>query len=132
MTRPRPWRRKPLGSVRDARLMLRLSRRLRPVGGCRSFNALQVRGQGRALHVFFLGAFGVDAHRWVRSILYPSRRSFKKRVLIDRQRPMKNVTLDRTAVQQLGADGTDSALDAAANRHVLCNDAALDLCAISD
>jgi hypothetical protein len=45
---------------------------------------------------------------------------------------MKNVTLDRTAVQQLGADGTDSAPDAAANRHVLCSDAALDLCAIAD
>jgi hypothetical protein len=45
---------------------------------------------------------------------------------------MKNVTLDRTTVLQLDADGTDSALDAAADCHVLRNDAALDLCAIAD
>src|SRR5262245_17449783 len=45
---------------------------------------------------------------------------------------MKNVTLDRTTVLQLDADGTDCALDAAADRHVLRNDAALDLCAIVD
>jgi hypothetical protein len=49
-----------LGSVRDARLMLRLSRRLRPVGGCRCFNALQIRSQGRVLHVFLLRALGLD------------------------------------------------------------------------
>ena len=49
----------PLGSTADPRrtaqawqrcradhLMLRLSRRLRPVGGCRCFNALQIRSQG--------------------------------------------------------------------------------------
>src|SRR5262249_8582237 len=66
--------------------------------------------------------------RWVRWILNPSRRSFKLRVLIDRQRPMKNVTLDRTTVLQLDADGTDSALDAAADCHVLRNDVALALC----
>ena len=39
---------------------------------------------------------------------------------------MKNVTFDRATVQ-LDANGTDSALDAAADRHVLRNDAALDL-----
>src|SRR6266478_8509511 len=112
--------------------MLRLNRRLGPLSGCRSFNALQIRGQGRALHVFFLRAVGVDARRWLRWILNPPRRSLKLRVLVDRQRPMKNVTLDRTAVLQLNADGSDSALDAAANCHVLRNDVALDLCAIAD
>ena len=45
---------------------------------------------------------------------------------------MKNVTLDRPTVLQLYADGTDSALDAAADCDVLRNDAALDLCAIAD
>src|SRR6516164_2142597 len=45
---------------------------------------------------------------------------------------MKNITLDRATVLQLDADGTDGALDAAADRHVLCNDAALDVCAIAD
>jgi len=45
---------------------------------------------------------------------------------------MKNVTFDRTTVLQLDADGTDSALDAAADCHVLRNDAALDLCPIVD
>ena len=47
-------------------------------------------------------------------------------------RPMKNVTLDRATVLQLDADGTDSALDAAADCHVLRNDAALDVCAVAD
>ena len=45
---------------------------------------------------------------------------------------MKNIALDRTTVLQLDAIGTDSALDAAADCHVLRNDAALDLCAIAD
>src|SRR5215831_17648251 len=45
---------------------------------------------------------------------------------------MKNVTFDRTTVLQLDADGADGALDAAADCHVLRNDAALDLCAIAD
>ena len=45
---------------------------------------------------------------------------------------MKNVSLDRTTVLQLDANGTDSALDAAADCHVLRNDAALDLCAFAD
>src|SRR5262245_27794636 len=45
---------------------------------------------------------------------------------------MENITLDRTAVLQLDADGTDRALDAAADRDVLRDDAALDLCAIAD
>ena len=45
---------------------------------------------------------------------------------------MKNVTLDRTTVLQLDADGTDGALDAAADCDVLRNDVALDLCAIAD
>src|SRR6516165_8423347 len=41
---------------------------------------------------------------------------------------MKNVTLDRTTVLQLDADGTDGALDATADCDVLRNDGALDLC----
>src|SRR6266540_1980818 len=45
---------------------------------------------------------------------------------------MENVTLDHTTVLQLDADGTDRALDAPADRDVLRNDAALDLCAIAD
>jgi len=67
--------------------------------------------------------------RW---ILNSPRRSFELRVLVDRQRPMKNITLDRTTVIQLDADGTDSALDAAADCDVLRNNAPLDLCAIAD
>src|SRR5215813_2369693 len=95
--------------------------------------APRLRGRG---HVFFLRAFlralGVDTRRWVRWILNPPRRSFKLRVLVDRQRPMKNVTLDRTTVLQLDAIGTDSALDEAADSRVLRNDVAPDLCAIAD
>src|SRR6188472_2758481 len=113
-----------------APLIFRLNRRLGPLSRCRFFNALQIRGQGRALHVLFLRAFTVDAQRWVRWILNPPRRSFKLRVLVDRQRPMKNVTLDRTTVLQLDANGADSALDAAADCNGLRNDVALDLCAI--
>src|SRR5262245_26369954 len=45
---------------------------------------------------------------------------------------MKNIALDRPTVLQLDAEGTDGALDAAADRDVLRNDAALDLCAIAD
>src|SRR5262249_24479738 len=45
---------------------------------------------------------------------------------------MKNVTLDRATALQLDANGTDSALDTAADCHVLRNDAALDLCPIAD
>src|SRR5258707_9060423 len=45
---------------------------------------------------------------------------------------MKNVTLDRTPFLQLDAVGTDSALDAAADCHVLRNDVALDLRAIAN
>src|SRR5262245_5962801 len=45
---------------------------------------------------------------------------------------MENITLDHTAVLQLDAHGPDRALDAAANRDVLRDDAALDLCAIAD
>src|SRR5919198_1528729 len=45
---------------------------------------------------------------------------------------MENVTLDRTAVLQLDADGTDRALDAAADGNVLRDDTALDLRAIAD
>src|SRR5262249_37670995 len=72
------------------------------------------------------------ARRKVHWILNPPRRSFKQRVLIDRQRPMKNITLDGTAVLQLDADGADGALDAAADSDVLRNDAAFDPCAIAD
>src|SRR5438876_835437 len=45
---------------------------------------------------------------------------------------MKNITLDRATVLQLDPDGTDRALDAAANCDVLRNDAALNLCALAD
>src|SRR5437763_16662567 len=44
---------------------------------------------------------------------------------------MKNITLDRTTVLQLDANGTDSVLDLATDCHVLRNDAALDLRAIA-
>src|SRR5262249_31983997 len=90
-----------------------------------------VTGPGSRL---FSAGLGVDARRARGSGRFPNppRRSFKLRVLVDRQRPMKNVTLDRATVLQLDANGTDSALDAAADCHVLRNDAALDLCAIAD
>jgi hypothetical protein len=52
-----------LGNVRNARLMLRLSRRLGPLRGCQWFNALQIRGKGRALHVLIPRAFGIDRRR---------------------------------------------------------------------
>src|SRR5215469_7945118 len=45
---------------------------------------------------------------------------------------MKDVTLDRTTVLQLDADGTNGALDPAADCDVLRNDASLDLCAVAD
>src|SRR5215831_17184292 len=110
------------------RLQLR-SAKVRPL----ALSPILLRGRG---HVFFLRtflrAFGVDARRWLRWILNSPRRSFKLRVLIDRQRPMKNVTLNRTTVLQLDADGTDGARDATADCDVLRNDAALDLCAIVD
>ena len=44
---------------------------------------------------------------------------------------MKNVTIDSTTVPELDADGTDGALDTAADGDVLGNDAALDLSAIA-
>src|SRR5262249_15934520 len=113
---------------RQQRLQLR-SAKVRPL----ALSPIPLRGRG---HVFFLGAFlrafGVDARRWLGWILNPPRRSFKLRVLLHRQGPMKNVTLNPTPVLQLDAMGTDSALDAAADCHVLRNDIALDLCAIAD
>src|SRR5262249_23992309 len=45
---------------------------------------------------------------------------------------MKNVTLDRTRFLQLDALGTDSALDAATDCHVLRNDVTLNLRAIAN
>src|SRR5499427_5053379 len=110
------------------RLQLR-SAKVRPL----ALSPILLRGRG---HVFFLRtflrAFGVDARRWLRWILNPPRRSFKLRVLVDRQRPMKNVTLDRTTTLQLDAVGTYGALDAAADCNGLCNDVALDLRTIAD
>ena len=44
---------------------------------------------------------------------------------------MENVALDGTTVLELDPDGTDGALHAAADRHVLGNDAALELCPIA-
>src|SRR5262249_53168857 len=44
------------------------------------------RGRGQAFFLrAFLRAFGVDARRWLRWILNSPRRSFKLRVLVDRQ-----------------------------------------------
>src|SRR6516162_5544790 len=110
------------------RLQLR-SAKVRPL----ALSPILLRGRG---HVFFLRAFlrafGVDARRWVRRILNPPRRSLKVRVLVDRQRPIKNFTLDRTTILQLDAVGTYGALDAAADCNGLRNDVALDLCAIAD
>src|SRR5262249_8453658 len=101
-----------------------------------SVNSASMDGNGARGQVFFVRAFlrtfGVDARRWLRWILNSPRRSFKLRVLVNRQRPMKNVTFDRATVLQLDANGTDSALDAAADCHILRNDAALDMCAIAD
>src|SRR5215831_11517767 len=45
---------------------------------------------------------------------------------------MKNVTLDYTTVLQLDVDGTDSALDAAADRDLLRNNTPLNLCTIAE
>src|SRR4029077_21001038 len=56
----------------------------------------------------------------------------KQRVLVDRQRLVKNVTFDRATILQLDADGTDGALDAAADGDVLCNNVTFDLCAFAD
>src|SRR5438552_11267618 len=75
--------------------------------------------------------FGVNARRRVRWVRDPPRRSFKQRVLVDRQRLMKNVAIDSTTVLELDAHGTDGALDATAHCNVLGNDVALDLCAIA-
>jgi hypothetical protein len=57
-----------LGSTSGMRaLMLRLNRRLGPLSGGRCFNALQIRGQGRVLHVLIPRGFGVDRRRvrWI-------------------------------------------------------------------
>src|SRR5262245_7583390 len=108
----------------EQRLQLR-SAKVRPL----ALSPILLRGRG---HVFFLRAFGVDARRWVRRIFNPPRRSFKLRVLVDRQRAMKNVTLDRTTILQLDAVGTYGALDAAADCNGLRNDVALDLRTIAD
>src|SRR5215211_8187390 len=45
---------------------------------------------------------------------------------------MKNIALDGTTILQLDADGTNGALDAAADRDVLRNDTTFDLRAIAD
>src|SRR5262245_11157153 len=78
-----PLRRLNRGAISGrGALMLRLSRRLRPVSGSRCFNSMQIRGQGRLLHVF-RRAFRVH-RRLLRWILNSPRRSFKQRVLVDR------------------------------------------------
>src|SRR5258708_40212804 len=104
-----------------------------PISGCR-FHSLQIGvdigHRCRALSVCCLRDLGINTGRYLGWIFSPPRRSFKPRVLVDRQRPMKNVTLDRATALKLDADGTDSALDAAADCHVLRNDAALDVCPI--
>src|SRR5215467_12693522 len=116
-------------------LMLRPNRRFGPISGCR-FLSLQIGvdigHRCRALSVCCLRDLGINTGRYLGWIFNPPRRSFKLRVLVDRQRPMKNVTLDRTTILQLDAVGTYGALDAAADCNVLRNDVALDLCAIAD
>src|SRR5262245_15990460 len=108
--------------------MLGPDRRLGPVSECR-FNPLQasvdVGDRGRALNVCCLRGLGINARRYLGWILNPSRRSFKLRVLVDRQRPMKNVTLDRSTVLQLYTHGTDGALNAAADCDILGNHTAI-------
>src|SRR5262252_3362862 len=115
--------------------MVRPNRRFGPTSG-RRFHPLQIGVdigyRCRALSVCCLRDLGINSGRYLGWILNPPRRSFKLRALVDRQRPMKNVTLDRATVLQLDANGTDSALDAAADCHALRNDAALDMCAIAD
>src|SRR5262249_57478913 len=69
----------------------------------------------RALNVFCLRDLGINTRRYLGWIFNPPRRSFKLRVLVDRQRPMKNVSLDRTTVLQLYTHRTDGALNAAAD-----------------
>src|SRR5215468_7622327 len=54
------------------------------------------------------------------------------RRLVARRFTAKNCSRHRTTVLQLDANGTDGALDAAADCYVLRNDAALDLCTIVD
>src|SRR6516225_3290516 len=92
-------------------LMLRPNRRFRPISGCR-FHPLQIGvnigHRCRALSVCCLRDLGINTGRYLGWILNPPRRSFKLRVLIDRQRPMKNVTFDRTTVLQFDAIGTDT------------------------
>src|SRR5260370_21127884 len=103
-------------------LMLRPNRRFGPISGCR-FHPLQIGvdigHRCRALSVCYLRDLGINTGRYLGWLFNPPRRSFKLRVLVDRQRPMKNVTLDRATVLQLDADCTDSALDAAADCNAL-------------
>src|SRR5262245_39966253 len=114
-------------------LMLRPNRRFGPISGWRPLQiGVDIGHRARALSVCCLWDLGINTGRYLGWIFNPPRRSFKLRVLIDRQRLMKNVTLDRATVLQLDADGTDSALDAAADCHVLRNDASLDVCAVAD
>src|SRR5262249_29505045 len=112
-----------------------LPRRFGPVRECR-FHPLQigvyVGRRCRALNVFCLRDLGINTRRYLSWIFNPPRRSFKLRVLVDRQRPMKNVTLDRTTVLQLYTHRTDGALNAAADCDILGNHAAIDRCAIAD
>src|SRR6516225_7439094 len=92
-------------------LTLRPSRRFGPISECR-FHPLQIGvdigHRCRALSVCCLRDLGINTGRYVGWILNPPRRSFKLRGLVDRQRPMKNVTLDGATVLQLDAIGTDT------------------------
>ena len=91
----------------------RLARYLRGALRKPSFNALQIGvnrwgwGRGWFLHVFFLRIFGGDARQCLRWILNPPRRSFKLRVLVDRQRFVKNITPrpDHRSAASLGRHG---------------------------
>src|SRR5260370_34718518 len=115
--------------------MLRASRRLAQCGGCSSPRlqiGVDIGQRCRAVSVCCLRDLGINTGRYLGWIFNPPRRSFKLRVLVDPQRPMKNVTLDRTTDLQLDADGPDSALDAAAGCHRPRNAAALDLFALDE
>src|SRR5258708_10533940 len=92
----------------------------RGVAGCAQVPFLRV----------FRSAFRVDARRWLRWILNPPRRSFKLRVLVDRQRPMKNVTLDRNTTRLHSTHQTITYPDFSLKKNILRNNVPIDLFAI--
>src|SRR5258708_13226823 len=100
-------------------LMLRPNRRFGPISGCR-FHPLQIGvnigHRCRALSVCCLRDLGINTGRYLGWIFNPPRRSFKLRVLVDRQPPMKNATLDRATHLHLTPPAPDTALHATTPR----------------